>query len=284
MVRRNLDLLTIVVASLGLDLVIAVLHAPAVRIALGLPFVLFFPGYTFVAVFYPRKDDLPGVERLAFSLGLSLAIVPLLGLALNYTIWGIRLAPILVALTWFNILMADIAVYRRRSLEAAEAFTLPVGQLVPKWRATGTIDRLFAVLLALSVVGLGAAIYHAATSQASAEQFTEFYILGPNGKIGSYPSNIIVGERVSLIAGVVNHEGKAAGYRLAVQAGGQPEALMKSLTLADSQRWEGPVSFEVLQPGEATEVQFILYKRPSSEPYRTLHLIVNAEARPVLTP
>jgi uncharacterized membrane protein len=46
--------------------------------------VLFFPGYTLISALFPRKDSLSGVERLALSFGLSIAVVPLIGLILNY--------------------------------------------------------------------------------------------------------------------------------------------------------------------------------------------------------
>jgi len=37
------------------------------------------------AALFPGKDDLDGIERIALSFGLSIAVVPLMGLALNYT-------------------------------------------------------------------------------------------------------------------------------------------------------------------------------------------------------
>jgi uncharacterized membrane protein len=61
-----------------------------VRIILGLPLVLFLPGYALIAALFPRKDDLDGIERIALSFGLSIAISPLLGLGLNYTPFGLR--------------------------------------------------------------------------------------------------------------------------------------------------------------------------------------------------
>ena len=59
------------------------LNESPVRIILCLPLVLFLPGYTLIATLFPRKGDLDGIERVAFSFGLSIAIIPLLGLALN---------------------------------------------------------------------------------------------------------------------------------------------------------------------------------------------------------
>ncbi|HDI31760.1 MAG TPA: DUF1616 domain-containing protein, partial [Thermofilum sp.] len=62
---------------------------------------------------YPRRGDLTQLERVALSLGLSLAIVPLIGLILNYTPWGIRLDPIITSLTLLTIILALGAVYRK---------------------------------------------------------------------------------------------------------------------------------------------------------------------------
>jgi uncharacterized membrane protein len=47
------------------------------------------------------------------SIGLSLAIVPLDGLMLNYTPWGITLAPIMVSLAVFSETLASGAMVRK---------------------------------------------------------------------------------------------------------------------------------------------------------------------------
>jgi uncharacterized membrane protein len=54
-----------------------------VRIPLGLAMVLFLPGYTLIAALFPEKEDLDGIERVALSFGLSIAVVPLMGLGLT---------------------------------------------------------------------------------------------------------------------------------------------------------------------------------------------------------
>ena len=75
--------------------------------------MFFLPGYSLIAALFPRKDDLDGIERIALSFGLSIAITPLLGLALNYTPFGIRLLPILIVLSVFTISLAMGAYVRR---------------------------------------------------------------------------------------------------------------------------------------------------------------------------
>jgi len=83
------------------------------RYVLGSVYVLFVPGYVFIEALYPRGDELSQLERFALSIGLSLAIVPLVGLVLNYTPWGIRLEPICVALTALIYCLLLIGAYRK---------------------------------------------------------------------------------------------------------------------------------------------------------------------------
>lgn len=84
-----------------------------VRYVLGGIFILFLPGAMLVAALYPRAEEMDELERLALSIGLSLAIVPLIGLMLNYTPWGIRLEPIMISLATFAEIMAVVCVVRR---------------------------------------------------------------------------------------------------------------------------------------------------------------------------
>lgn len=63
------------------------------RIALGLVFILFCPGYVLTAALFPKDSDLDWIERLALSFGLSIAVVPLIGLGLNFTPYGLSRKP-----------------------------------------------------------------------------------------------------------------------------------------------------------------------------------------------
>jgi len=85
----------------------------ALRWILGSVFVLFVPGYVTVQALFPRVEDLDGIERLMLSIGLSLALVPLIGLLLSYTPWGIRLDPIVISLTVFTVGLALGALFWR---------------------------------------------------------------------------------------------------------------------------------------------------------------------------
>jgi len=97
------------------------------RYVLGAIFVLWLPGYTFIRALFPKEkpfaaDDknLDTVTRIALSIGLSLALVPIVGLLLNYSPWGIRLAPITLSLLALTLIMATAALVRERNLKTSQ--------------------------------------------------------------------------------------------------------------------------------------------------------------------
>lgn len=115
----GVSLMTIlVVYALPTDLPLA-----AIRWVLGSIFVFFIPGYVTVEALFPKGRELDGIERWALSVGLSLALVPLIGLILNYTPWGIRLTPIMLSLALFTFGVAVVGLVKRFRL-AVERFVL----------------------------------------------------------------------------------------------------------------------------------------------------------------
>jgi len=118
--ERNVWLYAVLAVSFATVLVIYAVPPDfpyvALRWVLGSVFVLFIPGYVAVEALFPKGRDLDSIERFALSVGLSLALVPLVGLLLNYTPWGIRLAPIVISLVILTVGLAVIAFSRRYRL------------------------------------------------------------------------------------------------------------------------------------------------------------------------
>jgi len=81
------------------------------RYVLGTIFVLFLPGYTFIKALFPTKE-LDNIERAALSMGMSIALVPITGLILNYTPWGIRTTPVTLSLLALTTIFATAAIIR----------------------------------------------------------------------------------------------------------------------------------------------------------------------------
>jgi len=96
-----------------------------IRYVLGTIFIFWLPGYTFIKALFPRTppakpatsltrtvQNLDTIERIALSIGLSLALVPIVGLLLNYTPWGINLIPTVLSLAGLTLAFATAAVLR----------------------------------------------------------------------------------------------------------------------------------------------------------------------------
>lgn len=90
-----------------------------IRHILGLIFVLWLPGYSLIRALFPTelpiktgKKALDNIERIALSIGMSLALTPIVALLLNYTPWGITLTPITLTLMVLTIVLSTIAVVR----------------------------------------------------------------------------------------------------------------------------------------------------------------------------
>ena len=95
------------------------------RVIFVLPLILFISGYLLTAALFPARDDFDGIERTALSFGVSIAVVPLFGFALNYTPWGIGLDSIAVTLLAFSLVVGITARFRRRELPEAPRYTAP---------------------------------------------------------------------------------------------------------------------------------------------------------------
>lgn len=197
-----------------------VLNESPIRVALIVPGLLFLPGYCFIALLFCGESDISLIERTALSFGLSIAIVPLIGLGLNFTPWGIRLVPVVVSLTLFSLIMILAAYYRRSLLPVEERFRVPFREglaairkeVVPE--GYNRTERILSAVLLLAVVTavLTAVLVIAIPKQG--EQFTEFFILGENGKADDYPDRIIPGMGYPLYIGIRNHEYRNVTYTI----------------------------------------------------------------------
>jgi uncharacterized membrane protein len=271
------DLIAIWLAAIVLLVAILLTPNSPVRVVLGLPFVLFFPGYVLIAALYPRSNDLDGIERVALSLGLSLAVVPLIGLVLNYTTWGIRLTPILVSLALFIAVCSAAAVRQRMRHSAAERFGGDIRPLLQAARSLPWVN----LALAAGVIGVllfAGFRYGVLGGSRGGETFTEFYVLGPGGKAEGYPRRLLVGEPSQVIVGIINHEGQTARYRVEVQAGVDRLASEGPFALADGEKREDRVGIVVRRPAKQVKVEFVLFMDGAKGPYRTLHIWVDVLA------
>jgi len=286
--KLDSDLWLIGISTILLAVIIAFVPSSPARIVLGLPFLLFFPGYTLTAGLFPRKCSLGGVERVALSFGLSVAVVPLIGLVLNYTPWGIRLEPILISLAVFIIVASGVAWYRRVRLAPEERFRAPFNvrlSLFQDWQRRSLAENVLSLVLVVAIAGaIGTLAYVVATPKAG-EKFTEFYVLDPNGRTENYPTELKVGEQGRVIVGIVNHEQEWASYDVEIWIESEKEQVMidgeewdrVGVELEDEGKWEKQVGFVPEKAGRQ-KVEFVLYRDGQLCFDEPLHLWINVEA------
>ena len=301
-----------------LVVVLPVVRETPIRIVLGLPFVLFLPGYAFIAALFPERgttadadeDDverdggIDGIERVALSFGLSIAIVPLLGLVLNFTPWGIQLTPIILSVSALTIGCAIVAALRRWELPAEERFSVPYREWVAAGRTEifhpdDRTDAVLNVVLALTIVLALGSVGFAVASPQDGEQFTEFYLLTENDEgelvASGYPEEFVQGEAQSLIVGIENQEHETVDYTVVVQlerveGEGNETAIAEReeldrfrTTLAHNETQQMEREIAPTMAGEELRLTFLLYEgEVPAEPtrdnaYRDLHLWISVE-------
>jgi len=321
------------------------------RILFGLPFVLFLPGYAFIAALFPEGGESPvdaetadestsgedsdgdgdvessfsiggddrsgidGIERVALAFGTSIAIVPLLGLGLNFTPWGIRLVPIMVTVVGFTLAATGVAARRRWALPVDEQFSVPYREWIDSGRSElfepeTRLDGALNVLLVVSVLLAVSSVAYAVAVPPQGEQFSEFYLLTENedGELvaDGYPSTFVRGESASVVVGIGNNEYESTNYTVVVElqrveavdggnltANGTANATTElrvvdrerlgelSAQLEHNETWQDTHELQPTMTGQNLRVQYLLYRgEPPAEPtrdnaYRSLHLWVD---------
>lgn len=217
--RYPIDILIGIIWALILVPVVIYDINETVRIVLGLPAILFIPGYMLIFSLFPAKKTLQGIdiiERIALSFGLSIAIVPLIGLGLNYTPWGIRLIPILSSLVLFIVVMGCISWVRWSKLPSDERFIIDLDITFPENESR--LDKALTIILAISILISVVALVYVIVIPKTGERFTEFYILGEDGIADNYPRNMSLDVSETVIVGIVNHEYKLMNYTVEIWA------------------------------------------------------------------
>lgn len=261
------ELIPLNILGFLLILIIALFPSSVLRIILGLPFILFFPGYTLIAVLFPGKTDLSGIERVALSFGLSIAVVPLIGLILNYTPWGIRLYPILTSVAIFVLTTSAIAWYRRHRLAWGERFAISFNLSLRPWGGQNTLNKVLSILLIAAILGAMGTLGYVIAAPKVGEAFTEFYILGLEGKATNYPRQVVVGQEEKVIVGIVNHERETVSYWVEIIIDGVRNNEVRGIVLKHDEKWEQGLSFIPDKAGVNQKVEFVLYKNGQREPY-----------------
>ncbi len=214
------DLIVIAVWMLlaVLSIYVPFINETFIRVIFTVPVILFIPGYVLIAALFPEKTSIDGIERFALSVGLSIAVVPLIGLVLNYTPFGIRLNPIVISLVLFTLIMMIITLYRRARLSDEEKFAVPFEMVKPALKeelfpkGQGKFDKALSIILIAAVIVAAVTTVFVIAFPKDGEKFTEFYILGEDKMADDYPEKFPVNSQQFVWIGIGNHEYRDVTY------------------------------------------------------------------------
>lgn len=249
-----------------------------VRAIIGIPVALFIPGYMTMIALFPKRDDLEIIDRITMSLGVSIAILSIIGLLLNFTV-GIRLMTILIAISIYVIIFMFVTMYRRRKLskdtqfsiiQPDELYNIVFDKLKPKNR----IDLILTIILIfVSVLAIGT-VFYVVTTPKMDERFTEFYILNSSG-MANYQTDLKLDSSNTFMVGIANHEYSYVNYTIQITL--DKNVLdHEELILNHDEIWKENITFVPDRKGNDMKLEFLLFKEDNlTTPYRSLYLWVN---------
>lgn len=276
---------------------------------LGLPLLLFLPGYVIVAALFPRRKTAETMgqihsasiglsERAALSFAVSLIALPPLSL-----VWwavGPGLKHIPAGIAAFVCLGSALAFIRRYKLPSGNRFRLPVGRWTAELRGAVThgtrADRSVNTVLLLSVLLATASIGFALAVPNGGSSYSSLY-LGTENEAGEltasgYPTELQRNESATLTVGVKNREGAQISYTVVaelqrVERTGETLSVRDTseldrfeFTIGADETWELQHSITPRMEGDNLRLQYSLYKgtvgaNPSADAtYRTTYLWV----------
>ena len=133
-------------------------------------------------------------------------------------------------------------------------------------------NRILSIIFIAAILGAVGTLSSVIATPKVGEKFTEFQVLGLEGKATDYPRELKVGEEGRVIVGIINREHETVSYRMEVRIDGVKHKELGALVLEHDERWEEIVSFSPDRAGDSQKVEFLLYKNGENEPYLKLHL------------
>jgi uncharacterized membrane protein len=218
---------------------------------LAVAFILIVPGNALMGAIFPTAS-LTKLERVLYTIGLSLAVVIISGLILNTTQWGLQTKSWLIILAVISLVASVIAIFRRWQIPADE--TKPGSFYLP-------LDQVFILAMAVIVIGFSITLAISPKPADNIQGYTSLWISPP-------PDN----QPGTLLVGVHSQELKTTQYRLQVSFNGQLIQEWTNLSLAPGNQWEQSIT---VPAGQGT-VEAVLYRadKPGAV-YRHVSTTVN---------
>jgi len=208
--KYPLDLIIIIIFSLvGAALSFALPDGNLIRILVSIPMLILFPGYILVSILWPKKEGLAETERIGLSIGLSLVVVAIIGLAINYFPYTLSQVPIVSMLLGFIIAGSILIFILRGKIPDDEMYVMDISASRLLGSDKNLAVNMITILLAIAVISI--TLFYVGDNS---ESYTNFYILDDEEMMVNYTSVAFVNESIGFIAVVESHQENTTIYSL----------------------------------------------------------------------
>jgi len=201
-----------------------------------LAFVVFLPGYALTSFLFParprprtagggsglaRAGGIDTIERLGLALGFSLALVPMVVLALPFTEWGLSMGPVTGALVALTLILAQLGAIRRLRLPVDDRFTVSLTSAHRRLSASmGTgHTRASAIVLILTMIAALTVLLYAFAAPMAAGGYTQLAIYtDEDGElVADMPDTAAPDQEIPITFQIHNNEGQPMNYTVVMQ-------------------------------------------------------------------
>lgn len=253
---------------------VGLLHG-LVGVCLGLLLVLILPGYSLTSLLFPTRHVRP-LDRVALTIGLSLAVAILSGVVLNLFPFGIQPNSAALSLGGISLVLSIAAIVRRlaQSERSAERGALLAdrtrhARLPFVYRSDVALGG---VAILVVVAAIGVAVYSA--SQRYDSGFTELWIQPvqlPHKSATATPQQQTVqasSAPATVTIGIHSEELTTKAYTLEVYVGATLARTWDQVTLTPGQTWQRNLTFPVLLTAPQVRVYVTLTRLDRPGVYR----------------
>lgn len=245
--------------------------------------VFFCPGYAMVSALFPGRKallsqttivrreehllDIGFLERVVLGVGLSAAIMALVGTILTRGILDFNETVVGVETVIITFVSSIIAIVRRSSLPRGDQFA--VTTRIKKRTPYTAAEMGVAVIIIAAIMVLSVVLVNGLNAKATSDPYSEFGVTGADGELSHLPSVLATNQAGLIKVTVISHSGETQRYQLTLALEKSPgpgsnfdpsqpvtvsPGSPRSYTfgLGDGEKWESVITFVIPVSGERT--------------------------------
>ena len=202
------------------------------------------------------------------------------------------------------MMTSAIALIRRARILKTNIFTTEITLSMPRW-GDGAFNKSLSIILIIAMFAAFGVLGYTVAMPKVGEKFSEFYIMGVNGKTQDYPTEYVMnnGQITQVIysngtvdsisglgaitLGIVNHEQQTVVYSVKMTIDGEPVKInsggvitdvLGPIELRQGEKCENAINIIPQHIKDNQKVEILLFKGNKTTPENSLHLWIDVKS------